>query len=138
MSEHGLTERGAHGDGAHQAGHHSTDHGHSAGHGQGAAEHGHPGPVEYLKIGAILFVLTVIEVAIVYVEAFRPWLVASLMVLMVIKFALVVLWFMHLKFDNRLFSTLFTAPLVIATCIVLALIALFSFYVGGEAVVAAH
>ena len=86
----------------------------------------HPGPRQYLTIGVILFVLTVVEVAVVYMSL-GAFLLPILMVLMVIKFALVVLYFMHLKFDNKLFSTLFTAPLLIAVSIVLALIALFSY-----------
>ncbi len=86
----------------------------------------HPGPRQYVMIGVILFVLTVVEVAVVYMSL-GPWLLPILMVLMTVKFALVVLFFMHLKFDNKLFSTLFTAPLLIAVSIVLALIALFSY-----------
>ena len=92
----------------------------------GHEEH-HPGPRQYVMIGVILFVLTVVEVAVVYIEALGAFLLPILMVLMVIKFALVVLYFMHLKFDNKLFSTLFTAPLLIAVSIVLALIALFNY-----------
>ncbi len=84
----------------------------------GHEEH-HPGPRQYVTIGVILFVLTVVEVAVVYMSL-GAFLLPILMVLMVIKFALVVLYFMHLKFDNKLFSTLFTAPLLIAASIVLA------------------
>ena len=86
----------------------------------------HPGPRQYVLIGVILFVLTVAEVSVVYLSL-GALLLPILMVLMVVKFALVVLFFMHLKFDNKLFSTLFTAPLLIAVSIVLALIALFSY-----------
>jgi cytochrome c oxidase subunit 4 len=99
-----------------------------AGDSHAAAGHAHPGPAEYIRIGIILFILTVIEVAIVYLPALAAILVPLLMVLMVVKFAMVVLWFMHLKFDARLFSTLFVFPLLVAVCIILALIALFSIY----------
>jgi cytochrome c oxidase subunit 4 len=88
-------------------------------------EHAHPGPGAYVRIGVILFILTVMEVAVVYIQALAPVLLPILMVLMTVKFALVVLFFMHLKFDNRLFSTLFYAPLLIAVAIALALLALF-------------
>jgi cytochrome c oxidase subunit 4 len=109
-------------------------HGATADTAHAAGEHHHPGPAEYIKIGVILFVLTVIEVAVVYVPALSALLVPILMVLMAIKFALVVLWFMHLRFDNPLFSGLFTAPLFIALAITLALMALFgSFFGGGHA-----
>jgi hypothetical protein len=36
---------------------------------------------------------------------------------------------MHLKFDNRLFAGLFTAPLLVATAIVIALLALMGAFV---------
>lgn len=97
-------------------------------HAQAHEEH-HPGPATYLKIGLILFILTVIEVALVYVQALEAVLIPLLMVLMVIKFALVALYFMHLKFDNRLFSTLFTAPLLISVSITLALMVLFGAFI---------
>jgi len=40
--------------------------------------------------------------------------VALLIALSILKFSLVVLWFMHLKFDNRLFSQLFVGGLLLA------------------------
>jgi cytochrome c oxidase subunit IV len=101
----------------------------------GPGEHAHPGPATYVLIGVILFFLTVFEVAVVYIPAIASQpllLVPTLMVLMTIKFALVVLFFMHLKFDNRLFAGLFTAPLLIAVVLVLALMALFGAYAVGH------
>ena len=89
----------------------------------------HPGPKTYILIGLILFLLTVIEVAVVYIETLEALLIPILMVLMAVKFALVVMYFMHLKFDNKLFSALFTAPLLIAVSITLALMALFGAFV---------
>jgi cytochrome c oxidase subunit IV len=104
-------------------------------HGHATGEHAHPGPAQYILIGLILFFLTVIEVAIVYIQPITtnmPVLITSLMVLMTIKFILVAMFFMHLKFDNRLFSTLFTAPLLIAICITLAMVALFGAFTAGQ------
>jgi cytochrome c oxidase subunit 4 len=111
MSEHGVVE--------HTAAHASEEH--------------HPGPATYLLIGLILLILTIMEVSVVYMPALAWVLIPILMVLMVIKFALVVMFFMHLKFDNRLFSALFTAPLLIAASITLALMALFGAFVAGQA-----
>jgi cytochrome c oxidase subunit 4 len=71
-----------------------------------AAEH-HPSAVEYLQIGFILAAITAAEVGLYYVDVPRSLLIAALAVASVAKFALVVLWFMHLKFDNRLFGYLF-------------------------------
>jgi cytochrome c oxidase subunit 4 len=47
-------------------------------------------------------------------------------VLSATKFAIVVLFYMHLKYDHRLFKLLFTGPLIIAVSTLLALFALFS------------
>ncbi len=73
----------------------------------------HPGPVEYIKIGSILAVITAVEVGIYYVEAIEDALVPILIVLSALKFSLVVMWFMHLKFDSRLFSWLLVGGLVL-------------------------
>lgn len=77
----------------------------------------HPGVLEYTQIGLILFVITAIEVGIYYVDLGHNVLVASLLVLSLIKFTLVVLWFMHLRFDSRLFSTMFVMGLVTALAV---------------------
>lgn len=74
----------------------------------------HPGPWEYTQIGIILFIITAVEVALYYIEYERTLLVTTLMVLSAAKFIFVVLWFMHLKFDNRLFTTLFTGGFLLA------------------------
>src|SRR5216117_6069 len=67
----------------------------------------HPGPLEYAQIGFILAVITCVEVGIYYLGLAHALLVVALMVLSATKFSMVVLWFMHLKFDNRIFSTMF-------------------------------
>lgn len=74
----------------------------------------HPGPLEYAQIGVVLAIITALEVALYYIEVGRTLLVATLLVMSGIKFALVVLWFMHLKFDNRLFSSLFVLGFLLA------------------------
>ena len=93
-------------------------------------EHGHPGPKEYVVVGAILAVITSIEVAIYYVPEhfppFGPWLAPALLVLSAVKFTAVVGWFMHLKFDNRLFTSLFVGGLILAGSLLIALLALFN------------
>ena len=95
--------------------------------GAGAVAHesGHPGARQYLGIATVLTVLTAIEVAVYYVRAMRPVLVPSLLVLSALKFALVALFYMHLKFDSRLFTWLFVIPLCVAGIVVVALLWLF-------------
>jgi cytochrome c oxidase subunit IV len=80
-------------------------------------EQHHPGPREYVIVAVWLTVVTIIEVAIVYVDALRPVLVPLLLFLGFMKFILVVLWFMHLKFDSKLFRRLFAAGLAVALAV---------------------
>ena len=74
----------------------------------------HPGPLEYAQIGLILAFITGVEVAIYYLGLAHTLLVIALLVLSATKFSMVVLWFMHLKFDNRLFSTMFILGFILA------------------------
>ena len=79
-----------------------------------AAHEGHPSPSQYIMVGLILGVVTAVEVAVYYVDALEGALLGILMVLSAMKFVLVALWFMHLRFDNRLFSVLFFSGVVLA------------------------
>lgn len=88
-------------------------------------EEHHPGWQEYVKIGAILAVITAVEVAIVYVEALESVLLPILLTLSVGKFVLVVGYFMHLKFDHKFFTWLFVSGLLLAIGVVLSLMAMF-------------
>ena len=91
----------------------------------GAHAAGHPSPKEYVRIGVILFVLTALEIAASYTEVSGAVLIPTLFVLAVVKFALVVLWFMHLKFDDRRYARFFVMGLAGAS--ILYLIVLISF-----------
>lgn len=80
----------------------------------------------YLAIG--LAVVTAIEVALSYmVEDLGPVFLPALIILMLVKFFAVVSYFMHLKFDNRLFSLMFYMGLGLAVGVYL--IAMFTFRV---------
>ena len=72
--------------------------------------------------------LTAIEVSTYYVD-FGPLMMPVLIVLMVIKFFTVVAYFMHLKFDNKLFSVLFYTGLFLAVCVYCGALATFQFFV---------
>jgi caa(3)-type oxidase subunit IV len=78
-----------------------------------AESHGpaHPSPKEYVRIGLILGVLTGLEVAASYAGVSGSILIPTLFILAVVKFAMVVLWFMHLKFDDRRFARFFVMGL---------------------------
>jgi cytochrome c oxidase subunit 4 len=77
----------------------------------------HPGPLEYIQIGAILAVITAIEVGIYYVDLSYTLLVIALIIFSAAKFTLVVLWFMHLKFDHPLFSSMFVLGFILAATV---------------------
>jgi cytochrome c oxidase subunit 4 len=87
--------------------------------------HGHPGAKEYIAIAMVLTVLTAIEVAVFYIPSMRPMLVPTLLTLSAVKFALVAMFYMHLKFDSRIFSWLFVMPMILAALVILALLKLF-------------
>jgi cytochrome c oxidase subunit IV len=91
-----------------------------------ATEQAHATTGTYLRVAAILVMITIIEVGVFYVPAFQPALVPVLLVLSAIKFALVVMFYMHLKFDNRFFAFLFGGPLLLALAVAISL--LFIFY----------
>ena len=77
----------------------------------------HPGALEYAQIGAVLAIVTALEVGLYYLDISHGVLVAALIALSALKFSLVVLWFMHLKFDNRLFSSMFVLGFLLALTI---------------------
>lgn len=103
-----------------------------------AGEHSHPSPSVYLKVALVLFILTALEVA--AYEAGRGGLgtgleaalggvvVEVLLVLSAAKFALVAMFYMHLKQDPKVLSNLFVWPLVIAAGLISALIILLNYW----------
>jgi len=74
----------------------------------------HPSEKEYIKIAVILSIVTALEVGVYYVPSLKRLLVPILLTMAVVKFALVAMWFMHLKFDNPLFRRFFVLGLVLA------------------------
>ncbi len=81
---------------------------------EGGTHHDHPSELEYIKVALVLAAITLAEVLIYYVESLGDLLIYILIVLSVLKFALVVLWFMHLRFDSRLFRRLFFTGVALA------------------------
>ena len=83
-------------------------------------EHAHPGVGQYVEIGVILALMTLVEVIIF--ESFDSGLpteigIPALLVLTVLKFALVILWFMHLRFDHKLFRRFFYVGLALSALV---------------------
>lgn len=100
---------------------------------QGHDSHGHEGGHASVKfywmIGGILAALTALEVAAYYMELGAVE-VPLLLALSVAKFILVVGFFMHLKFDSRIFTWVFVAGLVLAVFMVSALLVLYHWVPG--------
>jgi cytochrome c oxidase subunit 4 len=102
------------------------DQGHAGGSPPGHGDHaGHASTGFYWMIGGILTVITAVEVAIFYIPALASVLVPTLLVLSTAKFAMVVMFFMHLKFDSKIFSGVFLAGLVLAAFMTGALFVLY-------------
>ena len=74
----------------------------------------HPSPRTYVGVAIVLAIITAAEVAIYYIPALDSWLVPFLIAFSFVKFVLVALYFMHLKFDNRIFKRLFVLGLILA------------------------
>ena len=77
----------------------------------------HPQPWEYVKIALILAVLTAAEVAVSYMDVDGGLKIAALLGMMVIKFTLVVLWYMHIRFDNPGYGRVFTVGISLAVAV---------------------
>jgi len=96
------------------------------------AHHGHPDEKTYVKIALILAALTAAEVATYPAEdALGSLVIPILLVLMTIKFYYVAAFFMHLKFDGKLFSTVFIAGIVTAVACYCVALATFEFWAGA-------
>jgi cytochrome c oxidase subunit IV len=91
--------------------------------------HAHPKDKTYVKIAIILAVLTALEVATYPAEdVLGSAVIPILLVLMTIKFWYVAAFFMHLKFDTRMFSRVFVSGIVLAGAVYLAVLATFQFF----------
>ena len=97
---------------------------HEIGH---AREHAHPGDRTYVMIAVILAVITAVEVATFYVDI-GDLFIPSLMVMMIAKFALVAMYFMHLRFDSNLFTRLFVSGIVLAVLVYATALMTFQFF----------
>ncbi len=109
--------------------HADVEHGH--GHDAHAEheEHGHKPTSYYVKVALFLGVLTALETATYWVvEELGAFLVPSLLIMMAIKFVVVASLFMHLKWDNKIFSWMFYSGLILAVLVYAAFLATFRFF----------
>ena len=76
-------------------------------------------------VAVALAVATAIEVAWYYASVPHALFVALLLFLSFVKFSLVVLWFMHLRFDSPIFRRLFSTGLALALSVYLIVLVIF-------------
>jgi cytochrome c oxidase subunit IV len=116
---HGHVHGGVHGDVQHGTPGAPTEHDHAHAH--------HPGWKTYVVVGLILTAITAAEVSAYYIPAWEnsKIYVPSMLIMSAVKFVIVVMFYMHLKYDHRLFRALFTGPFIIAATTLIGLMFLF-------------
>jgi cytochrome c oxidase subunit 4 len=87
--------------------------------------HAHPGTGEYVRVAVILAIITAIEVAIYYFDLNTYTLVIGLIGLSIVKFTLVAMFFMHLRFDSRVFAAFFVGGLLMTIAAFIAVLGMF-------------
>jgi cytochrome c oxidase subunit IV len=85
----------------------------------------HPGPKQYVLVAIWLAIATGIEVAWYYLNVPHALFVSLLLVLAFVKFSLVVLWFMHLRFDSPIFRRLFVTGILLAITVYVIVLVIF-------------
>jgi cytochrome c oxidase subunit 4 len=80
-------------------------------------DHDHPTELTYIKVGAALFFITLAEV-LTYTFSVRGVVLAALLLpMMALKFGIVAAYFMHLRFDSRLFTRVFVTGIILAIAV---------------------
>ncbi|PYM94507.1 MAG: cytochrome C oxidase subunit IV [Candidatus Rokuibacteriota bacterium] len=78
----------------------------------------------YIRVALVLTGVTALEVGVIYVRQLAPIVVPLLLAMSAAKFALVVLFFMHLRYDSRVLTLVFVGPLILAAGLAVALMTL--------------
>ncbi|MFZ4812666.1 MAG: cytochrome C oxidase subunit IV family protein [Ilumatobacteraceae bacterium] len=81
----------------------------------------------YVKVALVLAFITALETSTYWID-FGVLFMPMLLGMMVIKFVMVVSIFMHLKFENKLFSYIFYSGLILAILVYAAALATFLFF----------
>lgn len=89
----------------------------------------HGSDATYVKIAAVLAVITAAEIALPAVADVEGIaVIGAMLAMMVLKFGLVVAYFMHLKYDSILFRRVFVAGLVLAVIVYVIALGTFEFW----------
>ena len=77
--------------------------------------HAHPSEREYVAVALVLAAITAAEVALYYITSLPDPVVIGLLCAMgLVKFTIVALWFMHLRFDSLIFRRFFVTGIFLA------------------------
>ena len=94
----------------------------------------HPTFKQYVLVAILLFAITIVEFLIIWpVNRIEGFSTPVLIVLSIVKFAIVISFYMHLKFDNKLLTWIFLGGLVLGTAVTFSLLFLFSAVSGATA-----
>jgi cytochrome c oxidase subunit IV len=92
----------------------------------------HGSDMRYVKVALLLAFLTALEVGTYFVgEIETRLLVVILFPLMIIKFGTVIMYFMHLKYDNHLFKRVFLFGLILAVIVFMIMLTTLNFWSGN-------
>ena len=89
----------------------------------------HPGDGDYVKIALLLGAITALEVGTYFLDL-NNFVIVALWVMMIVKFVIVISYFMHLKYDSKIFRFVFIGGLFMALAVFLATFAATGFFVG--------
>ena len=106
-----------------------VEHAEAEAHGHHDEHSSHKSTGYYVKVALILAAFTALETTTYWwPKSAHTLAMVTLFSMMTIKFVMVVSLFMHLKFDNKLFSWLFYSGLVLAVLVYCAFLACFQFF----------
>ena len=75
----------------------------------------HPTPKKYVQIAIVLGILSAIEIALYYTEDIVGVFTDPILIILAVgKFIIVVGWFMHLRFENKMVNRFFTGGMILA------------------------
>ena len=89
-----------------------------------ATQHEHASIGTYVRVAVILCIVTALEFTVIYIRRLTPILLPLLLVLSAGKFALVVMFYMHLRYDAKPLTFFFVSALLLASGVTLALMTL--------------
>ena len=75
----------------------------------------HPTPKRYVQIAIVLGILTAVEIALYYTEDIVGVFTDPILIILAVgKFIIVVGWFMHLRFENKMVNRFFAGGMILA------------------------